>query len=416
MIKLDAYAGAAPVVPVSRLVVIVALYLAHALPLYFYSVALPAILRTQGVDLRWIGMLSLLYIPWALKFLWAPYVDRWQIPGLGRRRTWLLISQVAIVLGIATLAVSGFDWGLMAFILIGLAISTFAATQDIAIDGYTVEALEPSQHRLGSMAQSMGIALGSLLAGAGVLWMVDRYGWAPALWSLAALCALTMLAVTGIHESAPATRSQPAPSWLRTLKRPLIRRVLLIIVLYRLVEAPGMAMLNPLLVDYGWSLPQIGLLISVLGASAGMLAAMAAARSLKNQDAEKALWRAGWLRTLLHLLLAALLATLSGDAIKWSLGLWVIAVLAVRYFAMTALYTLFMRVCSKAQAGTDFTVLVCFELLLFFVGGAASGFLAKALGFAGYYAMLAAVSALGLVLCRHWLIHLNEQQEEHPTD
>lgn len=53
--------------------VIVILYLAHALPLYFYNVALPAILRHQGVDLRWIGMLSLLYIPWAFKFFWAPY-------------------------------------------------------------------------------------------------------------------------------------------------------------------------------------------------------------------------------------------------------------------------------------------------------------------------------------------------------
>ena len=56
--------------------VVVVLYLAHALPLYFYNVALPAILRHQGVDLRWIGMLSLLYIPWALKFFWAPLIDR----------------------------------------------------------------------------------------------------------------------------------------------------------------------------------------------------------------------------------------------------------------------------------------------------------------------------------------------------
>jgi len=56
------------------LAVVIVLYLAHALPLYFYNVALPAILRHQGVDLRWIGMLSLLYIPWAFKFLWAPHM------------------------------------------------------------------------------------------------------------------------------------------------------------------------------------------------------------------------------------------------------------------------------------------------------------------------------------------------------
>ena len=81
-------------VPVTRLglAVIVTLYLAHALPLYFYNVAMPAILRSQGVDLRWIGMLSLLYLPWAFKFLWAPLVDRHYISGLGRRRTWLWLT------------------------------------------------------------------------------------------------------------------------------------------------------------------------------------------------------------------------------------------------------------------------------------------------------------------------------------
>ena len=74
--------------------VIVVLYMAHALPLYFYNVAVPAILRSQGVDLRWIGMLSLLYLPWAFKFLWAPLVDRWHLPALGRRRSWLWLTQL----------------------------------------------------------------------------------------------------------------------------------------------------------------------------------------------------------------------------------------------------------------------------------------------------------------------------------
>ena len=73
--------------------VVVVLYLAHALPLYFYNVALPAILRHQGVDLRWIGMLSLLYIPWAFKFFWAPLIDRFYFKKLGKRKTWLLLDR-----------------------------------------------------------------------------------------------------------------------------------------------------------------------------------------------------------------------------------------------------------------------------------------------------------------------------------
>ncbi len=135
------------------LAVVIVLYLAHALPLYFYNVALPAILRHQGVDLRWIGMLSLLYIPWAFKFLWAPLIDRLYIKKLGKRKTWLLFTQVALVLGVLALAFTQFSYGLAVFVVIGLWISSFAATQDIAIDGYTVETFSASEYRLGSMAQ-----------------------------------------------------------------------------------------------------------------------------------------------------------------------------------------------------------------------------------------------------------------------
>ncbi len=379
--------------------VIVALYMAHALPLYFYNVAVPAILRSQGVDLRWIGMLSLLYLPWAFKFLWAPLVDRWHLPQIGRRRSWLWLTQLLLLAGILALAATGLDHGLGVFLAVGLWISTLAATQDIAIDGYTVEALAPAEHRLGSMAQSVGVALGSMVGGAGVLWLYETRGWNVALLTLAAMSALTLLAVQVVQEQ-PRPAKQQRPSLLRALRRPSMRWALLLIVLYRLVEAPAMAMINPLLVDQQWSLTDIGLLISVTGAGIGMLAAVAAAWLLKRRSAEQLLMHAGIWRSVLYVLLAALLygGVLAGS--RLSLGVLVVAMLALRYVAMTSLYALFMRVSSREQAGTDFTLLVCFELLLFFIGGAVSGFLAKSLGYAPYYLLLATVSAIGLLLCR----------------
>lgn len=392
---------------VSRLglAAIVVLYLAHALPLYFYNVALPAILRSQGVDLRWIGMLSLLYLPWAFKFLWAPWVDRCYLPALGRRRTWLWLTQLALVAGLLALAFVGLDSGLLLFVLVGLWISTVAATQDIAIDGYTVEALAPGEHRLGSMAQSMGVALGSMLGGAGVLWLYELHGWTTALLVLAGLSLLPMFVVAGVDDRArptPATR----PSFMRSFRQAPMRQALLLIVLYRLVEAPAMAMMTPLLVDRQWSLAQIGLLISVVGAGAGLLAAVLAARVLKHWQPERMLWHAGWWRTGLYLLLAGLLFFSPAMPQEWLLGVLVVAFLALRYFVMTGLYSLFMRLCSREQAGTDFTVLVCFELLVFFIGGSLSGFLAQGMGFASYYLLLCLISALGLMLCRSLLARL----------
>ncbi|ENX31077.1 MULTISPECIES: MFS transporter [Acinetobacter] len=379
--------------------VVVVLYLAHALPLYFYNVALPAILRHQGVDLRWIGMLSLLYIPWAFKFFWASLIDRFYFKKLGKRKTWLLFTQIALVLGVVALALTQFDYGLGVFVIVGLWISTFAATQDIAIDGYTVETFSESEYRLGSMAQSIGVALGSMVGGAATLWLYELYGWQTALISLAAMTALTMLAIFQIKEKSNVEKiSKQPPSLIRAFKRPEMLWALALIVCYRIVEAPAMAMLNPMLIDQKWSLSQIGVLMSVIGAGIGLLAAVSAAFLLKKIAATQLLIWAGWARSLVYALLgvAVLLSWLN----QWHLllGGFVIVILAIRYIAMTALYAHFMQTSSKEQAGTDFTILVCFELLVYFIGGAVSGFLAKAFGYGNFYLILAVSSVLSVLL------------------
>lgn len=379
--------------------IVVVLYLAHALPLYFYNVALPAILRHQGVDLRWIGMLSLLYIPWAFKFFWAPLIDRFYFKKLGKRKTWLLFTQIALVLGVVALALTQFDYGLGVFVIVGLWISTFAATQDIAIDGYTVETFSESEYRLGSMAQSIGVALGSMVGGAATLWLYELYGWQTALISLAAMTALTMLAIFQIKEKSNVEKiSKQPPSLIRAFKRPEMLWALALIVCYRIVEAPAMAMLNPMLIDQKWSLSQIGVLMSVIGAGIGLLAAVSAAFLLKKIAATQLLIWAGWARSLVYALLgvAVLLSWLN----QWHLllGGFVIVTLAIRYIAMTALYAHFMQTSSKEQAGTDFTILVCFELLVYFIGGAVSGFLAKAFGYGNFYLILAVSSVLSVLL------------------
>lgn len=417
-------------ITVISLGVVIILYLAHALPLYFYNVALPAILRHQGVDLRWIGMLSLLYIPWAFKFFWAPLIDRYYIKGLGKRKTWLLITQIALVLGVLALALTEFNYGLTVFVLVGLWISTFAATQDIAIDGYTVESFDESDYRLGSMAQSMGVALGSMLGGAMTLWLYQYYGWKFALISLAIMTAITMIAVFKIKEANPSDRINHAdqshiqssnpkskldskPSLIRAFKRKEILWALALIFCYRFVEAPAMAMLNPLLIDQKWSLSAIGILMSVVGAGVGLLAAITAAFLLKKIAATQLLIWAGIARTLLYAVIGC--ALVFGWLNQWHvlLGLIVVVMLAIRYIAMTSLYAYFMQTSSKEQAGTDFTILVCFELLVYFIGGASSGFLAKSLGYGHFYWVLAIASIISVILSQGIIFKI--KQLSNPT-
>ncbi len=378
---------------------IVLLYLAHALPLYFFNVAMPAILRTQGMDLRWIGMLSLLYLPWAFKFFWAPLVDRYFIPSLGRRRTWLVFTQLSVIAGVVVLALTGLDYGLWPFILTGLWISTLAATQDIAIDGYAVETFPSQQYNIASTAQSIGVAFGSMLGGAGTLWLYESYGWQPALLSLAALITLTLLALKLVRDPKSDDASfltKYRPSLRRVFARQEIRRLLLVIVIYRVVEAPAMAILNPMLVDADWSLTKIGLLFSVFGALVGLLAAVSAGWLVKRDGAIRWLIGAGWLRSVAYGLLA--LGLLTGLMNTWTFAVAVLVILAIRYLAMTALYAYFMQHCSRQQAGTDFTVLVCCELLVYFLGAALSGFLAKPLGYGWFFLLLCVLSCVSVFL------------------
>ena len=392
------------------LTVVIVLYLAHALPLYFYNVALPAILRHQGVDLRWIGMLSLLYIPWAFKFFWAPLIDRVYFKKLGKRKTWLLLPQIALVLGLVALALTQFSYGLMVFVMIGLWISSFAATQDIAIDGYTIEAFSPQDYRFGSMAQSMGVAVGSMIGGAAMLWLYQYYGWKIALLSLAFMTFLTMIAVFFIQDQSANSAIQQhhslqaRPSLSHAFKRPEMLWAFALIACYRIVEAPAMAMLNPMLIDQKWSLSQIGVLMSVMGAGVGLLAAISAAFLLKKLPATQLLIWAGWARTLLYALMGC--SVILGWFNQWQslLGIFVVLMLAIRYIAMTSLYAYFMHISSKQQAGTDFTLLVCFELLVYFIGAAFSGFLAQSLGYGNFYLVLAIASILSLVLSQ-WIIN-----------
>jgi hypothetical protein len=167
-----------------------------------------------------------------------------------------------------------------------------------------------------------------------------------------------------------------------------------------------------MLIDQKWSLAHIGVLMSVVGAGVGLLAAVSAAFLLKKLAATQLLIWAGWARTLIYALLGAAVLLSWFDQWQMLLGVFVVVILAIRYVAMTALYAHFMQTSSKEQAGTDFTILVCFELLVYFIGGAMSGFLAKAFGYGNFYLILAAASVLSILLSQV-LVHKAKQTQQH---
>ena len=155
------------------------LYLCQGLPFGFFTQALPVVLRQQqqGVALGAIGMTALLAAPWALRFLWAPVVDRRWSTVLGRRRSWILPLQALTIASLCVVA--SLDATATAPLLVAVfAINLLAATQDVATDGLAVDGLTARERGIGNGVQVAGYRVGMILGGGVMLVALERLGWA----------------------------------------------------------------------------------------------------------------------------------------------------------------------------------------------------------------------------------------------
>ena len=152
---------------VGRFTLLGTLYFAQGLPFGFFVQALPVLLRAAGVSLSAIGFSGLLVLPWALKFLWAPVIDRRWWPRLGRRRSWILAMQLAGTVVLAAIAVVPGADALPALMTAMFVLNLIAATQDIATDGLAVELLPPGERGFANGLQVAGYRVGGALMAPG---------------------------------------------------------------------------------------------------------------------------------------------------------------------------------------------------------------------------------------------------------
>lgn len=374
-----------------QLVLLGLLYVAQALPLGFFVVALPAILRNRGVSLERVGFLGALALPFLLKFLWAPVVDRYGA-STGHYRSWLLPLQV---LAVATVAgIAALDPGAHFGSLVGLgALFMFlAATQDVATDGLAVRLLHHRDRGLGNGLQVGGYYLGQILGGGVVLVLVDRVGWSLAVATMAVILALPLPWVAGLREPRGAvreTRQAVGPgTLLRFCRRDGIGPWMALLVTWRLGETMVQWMVNPMLIDRGFSLERVGLLLGVAGSLGALAGAAGAGWVMRRHDRQATLVMTG-------LILAAALAAHVVPALGLG-GLMLIQMVIVAGgiasgAATSALYTAAMDASSYDTAGTDFTIQQSLAATGPMLAAAVSGFSAAAIGYAGHFALAALV-------------------------
>ncbi|MGH7856984.1 MAG: MFS transporter, partial [Candidatus Binatia bacterium] len=223
-----------------RMAVVLLLGFSCGLPLLLTASVLQAWLKREGVSLEAIGLMALVGLPYTLKFLWAPLLDRFTIPGLGRRRGWLLAAQLALALSIVSLGLTdpvAAPW-LVAFV--AMLVTFFSATQDVVVDAHRRETLAENELGLGSSLYVYGYRTGMLLASGGGLILADHLPF-PTVYGILAL-AMVIGVVTTLLADEPVIHGAPPASLAAAVAGPFrdyfARRVawpvLLFILLYKL--------------------------------------------------------------------------------------------------------------------------------------------------------------------------------------
>lgn len=393
--------GASGVFTFKILSLFIGLYAAQAITGSLVQTGLPTVLREEGMGLDRVGLLALLFLPWALKFLWAPLVDRVCVVRLGRRRSWLLVCQSLIAASFAVLSLlsPAGHFELMLCVLLGVAV--FAATQDIATDALAVEVVDESRRATVSSAGVFGGYVGFLLGVGAWLPVYAAFGWqASMLFMAGVVVVLTIPAVAarGLEDGVPVPLDEAAfrPRLTASFRRPEYRRGLGFMLVYQSGLRLGIALIGPFLVDVGLTLADVGWLKGAGGAAAGLVAALAMLALLRRPSA-RALMLAALANAALFLALAGVWAGIVSRDLVAPL---ILAQSAAAATSMIALYAVMIGWCSPRQAGTDFALLQSADAVMAIAFGIAAGFIGQAFGHTAVFALAALLILAGAALAR----------------
>ncbi|MEK8071471.1 MFS transporter [Rhodococcoides navarretei] len=379
-----------------------ALYFAQGLPFGFFTQALPVVLRESGFSLVKISATGVLFLPWALKFLWAPYVDRY-----GSRRRWLLTLQcsaAAVALALSFLDLSS----TLRWLFVGIFVmNALSATQDIATDGIAVRTLTAARRGLGNGLQVGAYRIGMVCGGGLLLWLFTFAGWRVLFVAMALLIVLTTVPVWWMRRQLDAAdedsdphAERPTPgklagAWWSRLRRPGMVAFILLIIGFKFGNSMGSALVGPFLSDSGLSLPQIALVEGGLSSVAALGGAALGAWLSFRHGRRRALLVGGVSQTL-------------------SLALYVVASLGIGGFpllvtanitehvlggaATVAVFALMMDASEKRFAGSDYTLMACAIVFAQGAAGIAAGVVGDLLGYTAMFGSALVLSGIGCAL------------------
>jgi len=408
-----------------RILAIGALGFASGLPLALTFSTLSFWLKEEGLSNTTIGLFASVATPYTLKFLWAPLVDRVALPllggMLGRRRSWLFASQLALIMTIVALGSSDPAADPWTTAVLAVVVAFFSATQDIVIDAFRVESLEVRQYAAGAAAIVFGYRIGMLASGAGALVLAESVGWSAVYAAMALLMlvgvATTLLVPEPVSSAVLAGEGGRAPpglppavgrlvGWLREavvspfadfMRRQRWGTILLFVMLYKLGDALAGVMTNPFLLELGFTKSEIATVVKTYGLAATLLGAAAGGSLLGSVGMTRSLWICGLLQMLSNLAFAAqaqvghsvpmLTVTIGLENLAAGMG--------------TAAFVAYLSsLCNVAYTATQYALLTSLMSAARTWLSSGAGFLADATEWTTFYVLTTLAAVPGLMLLR----------------
>lgn len=374
------------------------------MPLYVLFQLVPAWLSEGGVSLTEIGLFSLVGIPYTWKFMWAPLMDRYVPPFLGRRRGWMLLTQIALVFSIGVLGMFEPAQSTWLIAWLAVAVAFFSASQDVVLDGYRREILSDEELGMGNAIHVQAYRISSLVPGSLSLILADILPWSSVFWITAGFMSVGVMMSLMVSEP---ESELPAASGLREamvapLKEYLGRRgwsglllVLGFMFLYKIGDNMATALSMPFYLEMGFSKTEIGLVAKNAALWPAIIGGLMGGLIMVRVGINRALWMFGVVQ-LVSILGFALLASTGPE-------LWLLAVvIGFEYLGVgmgTAAFTAFIaRETSRTYAATQFALFTALAAVPRTLANASTGIIVEQIGWVSFFLFCTVLALPGMLL------------------
>jgi PAT family beta-lactamase induction signal transducer AmpG len=376
---------------------------ASGLPLFILISLIPAWLRIENIDLKVIGLFSLIQLPFTWKFIWAPIFDRYKIL-MGRRRGWLIVFQILLLLSIASLGFFDAAIDLKTIALISFLIAIFSASHDVVIDAYRREILDDAELGIGNAIHVNAYKISSLIPGSLSLILADMISWQ----NVFLITSLFMLVGIGMTLTVkePDTQYiqpknfkdsviQPFISFFKKNGRENALYILLFIFLYKLGDSMATALVTPFYIDLNFSMTEIGIIAKNAGLWASVIGGFLGGIWMIKIGINKALWIFGFLQ-LVTIIPFIVLSMVGHNLIL--LGITV----GLESFAMglgtTALIAFISKQTDPRYTATQFALFTSLASIPRSITNASTGFIVESLGWTNFFYLCFMLAIPGMLL------------------